>query len=320
MLSYVHIKTAKNIPAFADAKMDMEKLTAYSYIPLILIPVMLWTVNAPGYLENKALLGTLMNAQNPKATPDSIMASFKTALSYDSFGNKEAREQILSTAPRFMTQSVPPEKRMEWYNFAVSESQKQFAQDNDPRTLIILGGFYASLGDYENAINTFEEANKLFPNKPTLLVTLARIYSANKNDIKAKEILNKVIEMVPEYGEAKSVLAEILVKEGDLKSAKEMLMQNATSTYPVVGTSIIDAFAKNEDWNFVADMFKVRSLNMGSNLTYENNMSLVVAFMKADRRGEAIAELKNMKVRFPDKATTTETQITILEAGGNFAR
>ena len=52
---------------------------------------------------------------------------------------------------------------------------------------------------------------------------LAKIYSANKNDVKAKEILNGVMVMVPEYGEAKSTLAEIFVKEGDLKSAKENL-------------------------------------------------------------------------------------------------
>lgn len=320
VLSYIHLKAAKDIPAFANAKMDMEKLTAYSYIPLLLIPVMLWTVNANGYFANKSLLQTLMVSQNPKVTSEIVMSGFKDTLSYNSFGNKEAREQILSTAPRFMSQAVPQEKRVEWYNFAISESQKQFAQDNDPRTLIILGGFYASLGAYDNAIQTFEEADKLFPNKPTLLVTLARIYSANKNDVKAKEILNRVIEMVPEYGEAKSVLAEIAVKEGDLKSAKEILIQNSTSTYPVISENVMQAFANNGDWNFVADMLKVRILNMGANLTYENNMSLVVAFMKSGRREEAMTELNKINVRFPEKATTTEAQIGILKSGGDFTR
>jgi tetratricopeptide (TPR) repeat protein len=321
VLSYIHLKVAKDIPAFANAKMDMEKLTAYSYIPLLLIPVMLWTVNANGYLANKSLLQTLMMiSQNPKATPEMVMNGFKDVLSYNSFGNKEAREQILSIAPRFMTQGVAQEKRVEWYNFAESESQKQFAQDNDPRTLIILGGFYASLGAYDNAIQTFEEADKLFPNKPTLLVTLARIYSANKNDVKAKEILNRVIEIVPEYGEAKSVLAEIFVKEGDLKLAKKILTENSTSTYSVISENIMQAFANSGDWNFVADMLKVRILSMGANLTYENNMSLVVAFMKAGRRDEALSELVTIKSRFPDKATTTDVQIGVLKSGVDFTR
>jgi O-antigen ligase/tetratricopeptide (TPR) repeat protein len=320
VLSYIHLKSGEEIPAFADGKMDVEKLTAYSYVPLLLIPVMLWTINANGYFANKTLLQTLMIAQSPKATPDMVINGFKDALSYNSFGNKEIREQILSATPRFMTQTVPQEKRVEWYNFAVAESQKQFTQDNDPRTLIILGGFYASLGAYDNAIQTFEEANKLFPNKPTLLVTLARIYSANKNDIKAKEILNNVILMVPEYGEARVALVEILVKEGDLKSAKEILTQNSTSTYPAVSENIMQAFANNGDWNFVADMFKVRVLTMGQNLTYENNVSLVVAYLKADRREEALAELDVIKARFPEKATTTDGQIQILKNGGNFAR
>jgi len=320
VLAYIHIKSSTDIPAFVNAKMDMEKLTAYSYIALILIPVALWTINVNGYFANKALLQTLMISQNSKTTPDMIMNSFKEALSYNSFGNKEIREQILSTAPRFMTTSVPQEKRVEWYNFAVSESQKQFEQDKDPRTLIILGGFYASLGSYDSAIETFEQANELFPNKPTLMVTLARIYSANKNNIKAKEILNKVIVMVPEYGEAKVALAEILVKDGDLKSAKELLKENSTITYLQVSENIMQTFAEKGDWNFVADMFKVRILNMGADLTYENNMSLVVAFLKANRREEAILELNTIKTRFPDKATTTDAQIKIVENGGSIAR
>jgi thioredoxin-like negative regulator of GroEL len=126
--------------------------------------------------------------------------------------------------------------------------------------------------------------------------------------------------MVPEYGEARVALVEILVKEGDLKSAKEILTQNSTSTYPAVSENIMQAFANNGDWNFVADMFKVRVLTMGQNLTYENNVSLVVAYLKADRREEALAELDVIKARFPEKATTTDGQIQILKNGGNFAR
>ncbi len=320
VLSYIHIKTAKDIPMFAEGKMDMEKLTAYSYIPLILIPVVLWNVNFSGYMANKALINTLMSAQNPKATPDLIMNGFKEAVSYNSFGNKEIREQILSVAPHFMTASVPQEKRVEWYNFAVTEAQKQFAQDNDPRTLIILGGFYANMGDYGNAIQAFEKADKLFPNKPTLLVTLARIYSADKNNVKAKEILNDVMKMVPDYGEPKIVMAEIFVKEGDLKSAKEILIQNSTTTYPYVSDNVLQAFANASDWSFVADMLKVRISGMGDNLTYENNVSLVVAYMKAGRRDEALSELNTIKNRFPDKATTTDAQIQILKSGGDFTR
>jgi hypothetical protein len=49
-------------------------------------------------------------------------------------------------------------------------------------------------------------------------------------------------------------------------------------------------------------------------------MSLVVAFMKAGRKDEAMTELGNIKVRFPDKATTTDAQIQTLKIGGDFTR
>ena len=320
VLSFIHIKTAKEIPALKGEGAEEGALAMLAAVVLVLTPVVVYAVNNAGYSANESLLTTLMYAQSPQIPSNTVMKQFKDALSYDSFGNKEIREQLLTVAPHYMTKDTTQEQKIAWFNLAVSESQKQFNQDHDARGLILLGGFYAQLGAYDNAISALEEANKIFPNKPPTLITLAQIYSANKNDVKAKEILNNLIKLVPDYGDARVMLAGIFAKENDLKSAKEILNQDATSTYKVVSGDLLQAFASVGDWNFVADMMKVRIENLGANVDYQNNMSLVVAYMKAGRKEEALKELENIKARFPEQATTTDAQINILKAGGNFTK
>lgn len=320
VLSYVHIRLENKSPILSEDDSDEERLVMFALVPLILLPFVIWNVNAPGYMANGSLLSTLMYAQSPKVSSDTVMKEFKTALSYNSFGNKEIREQIMSTAPRFMTQSTPEAQRVEWYNFAVSEQEKQYAQDHDARTLIILGSFYAQLGAYDNAISVLEEANKIFPNKPPTLLTLARLYSQNKNNVKAEEILNNLSKLVPDYADVSIALAEIKVAEGDLKSAKQILQQNSTSTYKVVSPGLIQSFASAGDWNFVADMMKVRISSLGDGANYENDLSLVAAYLKAGRREEALKELENIKIRFPEHATTTDLQIKVVQGGGTVVK
>ena len=321
VLSFVHIKTAKeNTVSTKKEEEDEGALAMLAAVVLVLTLVLMYVVNNAGYSANKSLLMTLMYAQSSQVPSDAVMKQFKDALSYDSFGNKEIREQLLTVAPHYMTKDTAQEKRLAWFNLAVSESQKQFKQDNDARGLILLGNFYAQIGMYDNAVSALEEANKIFPNKPPTLLTLAQIYAANKNDVKAKEVLNNLLKLVPDYGDARVALAGIFAKENDLKSAKEILNQDVTSTYKVVSGDLLQAFATAGDWNFVADMMKVRIANMGANVDYQNNISLVVAYMKAGRKEEALQELENIKVRFPEQATTTEGQINILKAGGSFIK
>ncbi|MEI7810594.1 MAG: O-antigen ligase family protein [bacterium] len=209
VLSYIHVKSAKEIPAFQKDSVGIEQLAMWAAVPLVLMPFVLVGINRPAYEANGDVLMALVYAQTPQVPSDVVMQKFKDALAQNSFGNKEIREQIISVAPHYMTKEVPQEKRKEWFNFAVSEAQKQYGQDHDARTLILLGSFYAQLGAFDNAIGALEEANKIFPNKPPVILMLSQIYAANKNIPKAKETLEKLLVLVPNYSEAQTLLAQI---------------------------------------------------------------------------------------------------------------
>ena len=321
VLSYVHIKSEVIAPVSNRNAVDAESFVVWTVVPLVLIPIMIIGINRAGYEANESLLTALVYAQSTQVSSQKVMQQFKDSLSYNSFGNKEIREQIMMTAPRYMTATTDNAQRTEWYNFAVTENQKQFSQDRDARTLIILANFYTQLGSYDTAISTLEEANKIFPHKPPTLLMLAQLYAANKNDLKAKQIISELIELVPDYGVAHAELAEILASEGDLAGAKKIAVEYATTTYGIYSTEFLQKFVDAGDWNFVADILKYRIERMDlGKLDYNTDMSLAAAYLKAGRRSEALSELQAIRQRFPQSATVTQQQIDIVKAGGTFVK
>ena len=318
VLSYIHIKVQEDIPAFSG-EIDSQRVVAYAIIPLLFIPFVVVFVNKDAYFANTQALEALVYVQSPQVPPQVVLDKFKTAIAYNSFGNNEIREQLVSNAARFMTKTVPDSVRLDWYNFAVSEAQKQIKQSNDSRTYIMLANFYAQIGDYENAIRSTEGSDKLFPKKPSTRMMLAELYAASKNYSSSENVLRDLIVLVPDYGLAKTTLARVLLSEGKTVEAKKLIADNATSTYAVGDMDLIQKFASVGEWGLVSDMLKVAVSGMGpGKLDYNTDMSLVIAYLKAGRKTDALNELNVIGVRFPERATTTEAQINLLKAGGSF--
>ncbi|WP_367847331.1 XrtA/PEP-CTERM system TPR-repeat protein PrsT [Rhodoferax sp. WC2427] len=75
----------------------------------------------------------------------------------------------------------------------------------------------------DSAIAYAEKANKLAPNQPAFMDTLAMLLSEKGDSAKAIELQNKVIALQPENPVFKLNLAKIYIKSGDKKQAKVLL-------------------------------------------------------------------------------------------------
>lgn len=85
--------------------------------------------------------------------------------------------------------------------------------------LIALGSFYEKAGDLQNAINTLKGAVTKTGKSNDLLLKIARMALAAGNEAEAKEFAGAVVESDPSNLEAKKLLADLLLKTGDLQSA-----------------------------------------------------------------------------------------------------
>lgn len=75
----------------------------------------------------------------------------------------------------------------------------------------------------DGAIAYSEKANKLAPNQPAFMDTLATLLSEKGDHAKSIELQNKAIALQPENPVFKLNLAKIYIKSGDKKQAKMLL-------------------------------------------------------------------------------------------------
>ena len=175
--------------------------------------------------ESKALIVALNVAQ--RGTMPQIIGTFENALSYNSFGDTEVREQIGNLARSVPTnEHFTKEERQQFVAFAVEELRKQTnTPAKDVKHLLFLGGIldrsldlnpeYA--GEVERVL---EEAVKLSPTKQMLAFEHAQLDATiGKND-RAAEVLRDAWRLDHSYADARSNawIIAILAKRNDIVS------------------------------------------------------------------------------------------------------
>ena len=90
------------------------------------------------------------------------------------------------------------------YNFLIQ------SKIYDPRVFNNLGSIYSNLKQFDKAILLFDESIKKFPNSLEAYPNLASVLVAKGRSDIAKKILNKSIEINPNYLKAYQCLSEII--------------------------------------------------------------------------------------------------------------
>ncbi len=91
---------------------------------------------------------------------------------------------------------------------------------NRPRACFSLGSVHLMLGEFELAIQSFEEADRLYPNEPSTLALLAEAYIGDGNLAKGIDILEKVIELDPDDHDAHYRLGMLFLSDKRFAEAR----------------------------------------------------------------------------------------------------
>src|SRR5262249_46452883 len=150
-------------------------------LAVIIFVFAFYTVNVKAYLENRALMSALTVASEGKMN-DSL-SEFKRAISYDSIGTREAREQLAQTETQIVGRNdVPDDAKQAFAKTTIDEFKKQIVQSpTDTRYHLFLAIVYNSVGDVENARASIEKAIEYSPKKQEIYLQLAEIYYREGN-------------------------------------------------------------------------------------------------------------------------------------------
>ena len=187
ILSYLHFGSKRSTEEIkTPAKIDVDTQTKRDLLSgLVIFGLILsvYYINLRPIYQSKNLI-LAISSQNPYTgkqitLPDSL-GYFKTALSYDSLGNSETREQLVQRAVALRNANVDNDVRNEFLVIADTEMRKQIkSSPTDARYLVFLGNLYSVYGQGlpDNKINNeaivqFEEALKYSPKKQIIMFQL----------------------------------------------------------------------------------------------------------------------------------------------------
>lgn len=169
LLAYVHNRVAKPGVGMIAKPVPTTIAVPVAIVLLVLVfPFTAWAVNAPSYKQNMLLIDAL-RIPSIEQLPE-ITSTFERALSHNTFGDNETRQQLVVFATKIL--EVPGgnfEDKKQLIQFAGEEIQKEVTvRPDDPRFLALAGQLLARLGSLDQAYAFFERAVSLSPNKQFL--------------------------------------------------------------------------------------------------------------------------------------------------------
>lgn len=180
--------------------------------------------------ESKALIQTLQLAQTRGISMERIINAFKGTLSYRSFGDTEVREQMANFARSVPgNSSYSPEDQKKFVQFTVEEFRKETTNPaKDIKHMLFLASILSRAQQFDpqygpEAERLLLDAIKLSPTKQIIQLELAQLYLSQGKTDATLDILKRVVELEPNYMQAKVnlLLVATLAKRNDI--AKEVI-------------------------------------------------------------------------------------------------
>ena len=231
ILSYIYSKDMenKNMLSKEDTgKHPFQKIVNMEVANYIVVPIILvvfagtvYFVNWRPFNANTNLIGSLR--QNKEGLAKNL-EYFNKALSYNSFGDAEIREQLLNVTQQVVPSQVDPKVKEAFASLAYSEIQKQIEiAPNDSRYRFFAGIFLNKVGQYTLAMPQLEKAVELSPKKQTMIFELAKNYAYLGLREKALEMAKFAYNLENNFADAKILYAAMLILNGREGEAKTLM-------------------------------------------------------------------------------------------------
>lgn len=300
----------KNSAASTKKALGFSRAAAATVMALVVVAIAGYYLHLKPIKEAKALIAALNVSQ--RGTMDQILGAYTHAVSYDSFGNTEVREQIGNFARSVATnERFSKEERIRFLEFAVGEMRKETSNPaKDVKHLVFLGAIMDRALELkpeyaQEAEQILEEAVKLSPTKQMVAFELAQLDTMIGKNERAAEVLHQAWKHDPSYSEARANawVIGIIAKRQDI--AGEILK---STDLEKIGEAelfrVAQAYQQIEDYTSALPVFAQLVKISPDNAKYHATYTALLAF--AGRYEEARHEAREtMRIdpSFTDEAT-----------------
>lgn len=307
LLSYLHFDTARDFKNKFSMKIE-EILSSQAFVNRLLAPiVVVLTIASVYYLNAKPIAAntTLIKAISA-GTVDERIDSFKRALSYNTFGDQEIREQAVQFAFNVASANAATIKNRESaFTLAKTEYEKMIKEaPNDTRHHLFLGVLMNLYGQYGAGLEELSKASELSPGKQTIIMEIGNTYTASGRYEEAMPYYKKAFDLEPEFEDARISYAIGAVYTKNQKLLEELLIPvYGTIAYP--NERLMRAYSDTKQFALIVQIWQ-NQVKQNPNDAKARSM-LASAYFQAGRRSEALSEL--IKARDLEKDPNTIKQL-----------
>lgn len=317
ILAYVHASASggparrRRLPEFSPGPaMAISALAAIAFIAVF------YFANVKPVGAAKAILDGLRIMETAEAAGkvDALTATFEKGLALNTFGTMEIREQISQTALRLASdQAIAAQDKQKYFEFAIRELEaERRAVPTDMRAKAFLATLLTSAGRPAEAIAVLDEALAISPRRPQFYFIAAEAYFNGGDEERAIETIRKAYELAPDYPEALSNLAVILILTGRDEDAEALFMRHYGTT-EVANERYAEAYTRVNRFDKAIPIWE--KLIAASPKDARLRASLGVSYARAGRPDDGIRELERAIALEPNFRPQGEAIIRAITSG-----
>jgi O-antigen ligase len=298
LLAYLHSSSIELAKATLPIVKEKSKST-FSYssdyglitaavlmVPLVLV---MYFVNGKPYLTNKNLLNAL-KIQNTSDF-EGAYQSYEKALSYNTLGNQETREQLarFSIAVGGLSQ-VDAAFKDNILRRTLLEVEKGVRENEfDPRAYLFAGMVYSRVGLNDQAIAILNKALELSPKKQQIYFELADVYLKKEDYAEAVRVLEQTFNDAPRFEMARINLAAAYIINNQQEKADRLLMEYY-GTVNIADEILVQAYSAVKNYPRLLDIWQALVAQDPGNT--RRRVSLAGAYLLLGQKDAAIKELQ----------------------------
>jgi tetratricopeptide (TPR) repeat protein len=332
ILAYIHssIEYPKIQPQNQTQERDRKNKKqdddlTYYYAGMVVVGIVFAAIfyqyNYKPIVANLSLIRALAQTQvaTASSTPSTVYTSdnvdsFKEAISYNTIGLYETREQLFDIASKSLNTASENTVKQGLVSLAQSEVTRQLAETpNDTRYFVLGGSFYQNIGDYKNASTLLLKASELSPRKQTILFAVGSNYFALRQYAESLATFKKAYELDTAFGEAKTLYGLVALYVGQEKITNDLL-----GSGPIMDPRFLSAYKETKHYDLMIAYLEKNAAQKPGDI--QARVALVAGYVTIGNRTKAVAVLQSLKT-LTQQDLAAQAQIDILikdvQAGKN---
>jgi len=295
-------KIPQNNPTPRHSSDDMAIVTGIILLPLILV---IYFINYRPLAANLYLLDAIKIQNQDYAV---AFSDYEKALSYNSLGNEEIKEQVVRFAIGIGGLSeIDSAFRDRVLRRAIQEAEMGVSKNLlDPRAYLFLGTIYQRVGLSDNALTVYNKALELSPKKQQIYFEIADIYIQKGDYQNAVRTLEKTFNDDRSFTSGRINLSAAYILNHQQGEADKLLIEEFGTT-EVADNILSQVYSNIKDYNRLAGVWRAYVKNDPKNVEYYKN--LAGAYLMANRNAEAIKSLEQAIIEVPSFKTEAENLI-----------